>query len=274
MDKLSTSEPRPFLRWAGSKRSLLRDIIPTLPSKFGRYYEPFFGGGSLFFLLCPKRATLSDTCRDLIDTLEAVRDNVSSVIRYVRPMCPDREFFYALRKKRSRGKFKRAAEFIYMNKVCWNGLYRVNSSGQFNVPYGRPKSANIADFSNLRSCSELLSHKRLRLAKCDFSIALENVAPGDLVYLDPPYVTKHNNNGFVDYNETLFSWSDQIRLAELAAKLVRQRVHVIVSNADHGELRNLYRGFRSRTLRRSSTLASDRSARGRVSEVLFYPRSK
>lgn len=273
-DRLATIEPRPFLRWAGSKRSLLPQIIPALPSNFGRYYEPFLGGGSLFFLLCPNRATLSDTCGDLIGTFEAVRDNVTSVIRHVRPMRPDREYFYFLRKQRNRGKFKRAADFIYMNKVCWNGLYRVNSKGQFNVPYGKPKSDNIADFSNLRSCSELLSQKRVRLVKCDFAITLKNVAPGDLVYLDPPYVTKHNNNGFVDYNETLFSWSDQIRLAELACKLVRQRVHVIVSNADHRELRDLYRGFRCRTLRRSSTLASDKSARGRVSEVLFFPRSQ
>ncbi len=271
---MATVEPRPFLRWAGSKRSLLREIIPQLPDQFGRYFEPFLGGGSLFFLLRPAKATLSDACGELIDTYKAVRDSVAAVSKYVHSMRPNRDEFYMIRGKRSKGRFKRAAEFIYLNKVCWNGLYRVNSSGQFNVPYGRPKSERIVDFTNLRSCSAALSRKGVKLAQCDFSRSLKSVTAGDLVYLDPPYVTMHNNNGFIDYNETLFSWKDQIRLANLAAELVARGAYVIVTNADHNELHELYSTFHRKKLQRWSTLASDKTSRGRVSEVLFYPPSK
>ncbi|HXG60431.1 MAG TPA: Dam family site-specific DNA-(adenine-N6)-methyltransferase [Planctomycetota bacterium] len=262
--------PRPFLRWAGSKRWLARQIIPFLPAKFRRYHEPFLGSGALFFLLTPARASLSDKCAELIDVYRTIRDDVASVIRHLRPLKPDRELFYEMRDRPSAGRLKRAAEFIYLNKTCWNGLYRVNAEGRFNVPYGMPKTDFIADFDNLRECARVLQRPHVTLWARDFERALEEVEPGDLVYLDPPYVTRHNDNGFIDYNETLFSWEDQKRLAKRARQLAAAGAYVIVTNAHHREVLELYRGFKSRALSRSSTLASDPKCRVRVKEAVLY----
>ena len=268
-DPLS-AEPRPFLRWAGSKRSLASELVPLLPAKFGTYWEPFLGSAALFFLLRPKRARLSDKCAELIDVYQAVSENVSAVSAYLRPLRPDPDLYYSIRENRSSGRFKRAAEFLYLNKTCWNGLYRVNSDGRFNVPYGKPKTDFLMDFGNLRACSEALANARVELMACDFEVALTDVRGGDLVYLDPPYVTRHDNNGFVDYNETLFSWKDQERLAKRARALAKAGAYVIVSNANHHEVAALYKGFKQKTLTRASTLASDSSCRVKVKEAVFY----
>jgi DNA adenine methylase len=262
--------PRPFLRWAGSKRWLLKHLVPLLPPRFRTYREPFLGSGALFFLLSPTRAVLSDKCGDLIEAYGALRDGVSTIVRYLKPLKPDRDLFYAIRKAPSRGRLKRVAEFLYLNKTCWNGLYRVNSKGRFNVPYGMPKTDFIMDFENLRACSLALRKRDVKLRSCDFEVALEDVAAGDLVYLDPPYVNRHNNNGFIDYNESLFSWEDQKRLAMRARELANAGVHVIVTNADNADVLELYHGFRSYTLTRSSTLASDAKCRVQVKETILY----
>jgi len=145
--------PRAFLKWAGSKRLLLCRLLEILPHQFSTYFEPFLGSGSLFFLLRPPSALLSDRCVPLVETFRAVRGSVSEVIRHLLPMRPDPSVYYKIRAAPSHGIYKRAAEFIYLNKTCWNGLYRVNSAGQFNVPYGRPKSDFVCDSVNLRACS-------------------------------------------------------------------------------------------------------------------------
>lgn len=262
--------PRPFLRWAGSKRLLLSQIISVLPNEFNRYYEPFLGSGSLFFLLRPKQAVLADKCTALIECYTAVRDNVAAVLGYLSPLTPDPELYYAIRANPASGRFKQAAEFIYLNKTCWNGLYRVNSSGLFNVPYGRPKTDTIIDPLNLRECADTL-RAEVSLRRGDFSaMTLESAERGDLVYLDPPYVTGHTNNGFRDYNETLFSWSDQERLADLAHSLASRRVKVLVSNANHRSVAKLYSGFKGRVLTRKSTLAGDMSKRGTATEAIYF----
>jgi DNA adenine methylase len=265
----NSSLPRPFLRWAGSKRRLMNQIIPFIPSQFHAYHEPFLGSGALFFLLCPSRAWLSDKCDELINVYKILRDSVSSIIRYLRPLKPDRDLFYAFRNQPSRGKFKRVAEFLYLNKTCWNGLYRVNSKGHYNVPYGMPRTNFIANFDNLRACSLVLRKPSVSLQSGDFEEALAKVQAGDLVYLDPPYITRHNN-GFVDYNETLFSWKDQKRLAKRGQQLASAGAYVIVSNADNNEVRELYRGFKYGILRRPSTLASNPQCRVRVTEAILY----
>ena len=265
-----TSKPRPFMRWAGSKRWLLKHLVPLLPPRIRTYREPFLGSGALFFLLCPSRAVLSDKSRDLIEAYGALRDGASTIIRYLKPLKPDRDLFYAIRNQPSRGQLKRVAEFLYLNKTCWNGLYRVNSKGRFNVPYGKPKSDFIADFENLRACSRALQKQNVKLRSCDFEAALEDVTAGDLVYLDPPYVNRRNNNGFIDYNERLFSWEDQKRLAVRARELADAGVYVIVTNADNGDVLDLYRGFRTCTLTRSSTLAGDAKCRVHVKETILY----
>lgn len=265
-----SAEPRAFLRWAGSKRNLLTPLVEVLPDAYAKYYEPFLGSGSLFFLLQPKSASLSDSCEELIDSFTAVRDGVGHVLRHLRPLKLERSTFYEIRGNRSTARYKRAAEFIYLNKACWNGLYRVNSRGEFNVPYGLPKSDFIVDESNLRACATALGRRGVSTFAADFEVALASATAGDLVFLDPPYVTKHNDNGFIDYNERLFSWDDQIRLARVARELAAGGVHVLVTNAFHHEIFDLYPGFSVTPLDRASTLAANAAKRGRVREALIW----
>jgi DNA adenine methylase len=265
-----SAEPRPFLRWAGSKRVLLPSIVTALPPRYRRYFEPFLGGGALFFLLRPQFAVLGDSCAELMSTYSAIRDDVSIVSRYLGPLKPDKKYFYSLRSNRSSGPYKSAAEFIYLNKTCWNGLYRVNSNGQFNVPYGAPKTDTIFDPGNLRACGEALNRSGIELRTGDFEETLASATTGDLVFLDPPYVTRHSNNGFVDYNEKLFSWTDQERLARTACDLAGVGASVIVTNAAHDDILDLYPGFDRVPVERSSTIASAASARGRVGEVVLF----
>lgn len=261
--------PRPFLRWAGSKQALLGQLIPHLPKRFGRYYEPFLGSGALFFAIKPERATLSDVSRELIGTWISVRDELEYIVDYLKPMKPSKEIFYDIRSSRASNFPERAAEFLYLNKTCWNGLYRVNAKGDFNVPYGSPQSDFIFDEDNIRACAKLIGKSTVSIRQCDFERALKSVKANDLVFLDPPYVTKHNYNGFRDWNERLFSWSDQERLAATAKKLADRGAYVIVSNADHADVVALYDGFKQSSLERASTLASNPLKRGRVTEALF-----
>ncbi len=269
-----SATPRPFLRWAGSKRSLLAHFVDVLPTTFRQYHEPFLGSGSLFFLLQPERAILSDACGELVETFLAVRDKPGLVLRYISELKIDREVFYAVRANRSLGRYKRAAEFIYLNKACWNGLYRVNSNGHFNVPYGAPRSANVIDRLNLRRCAEVLSRPGVNIKQASFLETLSDVQDGDLVFLDPPYVTGHNNNGFVDYNETLFSWGDQVEAARAATAAASRGAHVIVTNAYHDDVLALYPGFSVKPLSRASTLASNSAKRRQVEEAVIWKRSE
>lgn len=268
--RVHSAEPRPFLKWAGSKRSVLANFLDILPEQFGTYWEPFVGSGSLFFLLQPESAVISDTCVPLIETYRAISDRVDLVMRYLAPLDVNKDTYYQVRGNPGVSRFKRAAQFIYLNKTCWNGLYRVNSSGQFNVPYGAPKSNYVADEANLRSCSDALGRPGVNIIAGDFEDTVEPAVRGDFVFLDPPYVTGHNNNGFIDYNEVLFSWNDQIRLASLANRLAEKGVHVVVTNAYHPQVIELYEGFEVRRVLRSSTLASSALKRGRVEEAVLW----
>lgn len=266
-----SATPRPFLRWAGSKRSLLSHVVPILPREYERYFEPFLGSGSLFFLLRPEIAFLNDLNGDLISTFRAVRDGPVAVhAEYGKFNVLDREQYYLIRDSTPpTNRYARAARFIYLNRACWNGLYRVNQNGHFNVPYGSPKSASPLDLDNMMDCAKSL-RGQVVLSSSDFANVLNDVGPGDLVYLDPPYVTTHNQNGFLDYNRRIFSWSDQVRLADQAHEAVERGAWVIVSNANHEDVRKLYRDFKHTVISRRSTLASTAAARTRVSESLFW----
>ena len=265
--------PRPFLRWAGSKQRLLRQIVPRLPARFGTYFEPFLGAGSLFFLLEPPNAVLSDTNLELVDTYRAVRDNPRAILRYLADFdLMDRDVYYRIRDTTVSGRFQKAARFIYLNRACWNGLYRVNSQGKFNVPYGAPNSSNLVDTGVVLACSRALSRPGVELLHDDFEMAVGTSTAEDLIFLDPPYVTGHNNNGFIDYNEKLFSWSDQIRLAGMASELQRTGAYVLVTNAYHPNLLDLYPRFNFDVLSRHSTLAGNGAHRKAIEEVLMWQR--
>jgi DNA adenine methylase len=263
---------QPVLKWAGGKQWLARAAQLLTPSGWrGRYYEAFLGGGSFFFALAPSRATLGDRNEELIAAYRTLSTDAAGVIRELRTYPYDKAFYYAMRSAAPVGQRASAARFIYLNRTCYNGLYRVNREGAFNTPFGRYTNPGICNPERLRRAATLLS--RATLLATDFETLTARAKPGDLVYFDPPYITGHQNNGFLKYNSRLFTWADQERLATRALSLAERGVHVLVSNADYPSVIELYAGLRFTRIYRRTAIAGSSTARGATSESLFssYP---
>lgn len=224
----------------------------------------------MFFFLGPKRAEISDASLPLIDTYRAVRNFPDEILKFLDSLKPNKTTFNRLRLYNPRGLVGQASQFIFLNKACWNGLYRVNGDGIFNVPFGWPKTEFLINEKNFLQCSTQLRRREISIKHQGFECIEKRVEEGDFVFLDPPYVTSHNMNGFIDWNECLFSWDDQIRLAAMARRLVKKGANVLVTNAAHADVRELYVGFGRAKFNRSSTLAADTSRRGTTSEAIFY----
>jgi DNA adenine methylase len=261
----------PFLKWAGGKRQLLDQILPHIPSppNGARYFEPFLGGGAVFFALQHKHSFLSDSNPELIETFQAVRDNVESVIDALCLLPYSKNSYYEVRDSKPSGAVERAARFIYLNKTCFNGLYRVNLKGEFNVPFGQHgPNVEICNRSQLRNASRAL--KAANIETADFESAVQKARPGDVVYFDPPYYVAHNSNGFIEYNAKVFSWEDQRRLARVALILVNSGISVIVSNADHPLIIESYVGssaFNAVRVHRWTTIAGKATKRLKTTEL-------
>jgi DNA adenine methylase len=259
----------PFLKWAGGKRWFVSRFLGIVPTHFGRYFEPFLGSGALFFALEPRRAVLSDLNSDLIDTFSAIKEHwkaVTSVLRTYNRL-HSTEFYYQIRRSSPRSKATRAARFIYLNRTCWNGLYRVNINGEFNVPVGTRENV-VLDSDDFGRASLLL--KRASIMSSDFESVISRARRGDLIFADPPYVTAHSQNGFLKYNERLFSWDDQVRLMACLSKAKRNGAQVLATNADTPSIRKLYeKSFTVRAVTRCNAIASSPSHRGKVSELLI-----
>lgn len=258
----------PFLKWAGGKRWFASQALEMSPKSYERYVEPFLGGGALYFSLRPKRALLADLNPRLVETYEAIQLDWEKVYHELKQHQEkhSRKHYYEERTRKRRVSHARAAQFIYLNRTCWNGLYRVNQAGQFNVPIGT-KSAVLMDTDNFKEISLQLAKSELRCS--DFDNILSECGAGDFVFVDPPYTVKHNVNGFIKYNETLFSWNDQIRLRDAVTAAKRRGARVLVTNADHPSVRQLYQGIGTmRSVSRSSVLAGDAQYRAHVSELV------
>ncbi|MDQ5825662.1 MAG: Dam family site-specific DNA-(adenine-N6)-methyltransferase [Chloroflexota bacterium] len=258
----------PFVRWAGGKRSLLKYLLPLVPSHFGRYYEPFLGGGALFFALQPARAQLSDSNADLINCYIQVRDNPEAVINELRQLKNTADEYYKIRGDVPEDCIAQAARFIYLMALSFNGIHRLNGDGKFNVPYNHKPQADYYDPQRIRAASVALASAKL--STCDFEQALTTAEGGDLIYFDPPYTVAHGNNGFIEYNAKIFSWTDQIKLAQLATELKDRGCAVIVSNADHPSILELYKEFQVKRVSRSSGIAASGKYRRQVTEYIFY----
>lgn len=262
-----------FVSWAGSKRRLLTQIAPYLPEDYDLYIEPFLGGGSVFLETAPKSAILNDACGPLVDTWNAIKRNPEGVHREATRRPLQKEDYYSARSERGGGYLQRAGRFIYLNKGAFNGLYRVNLRGEFNVPWGAPKSEFVSDLNNLRAVSKRLESVDTQVTHGDFEPSVTQATRGTLLFLDPPYVTSHNNNGFIEYNEKIFSWDDQVRLASAARAARLRGAHVVVTNANHPSVLALYPDFEHVVLNRASTLAASTARRGRTTEILMIGRS-
>lgn len=267
-DQITEGGLDPLFRWTGGKRWLVDSLRELLPSPTGRYFEPFLGGGALFFSLLPKNACLSDTNEDLIGCYRQIRDDPQGLSELLINMPRDRDFYYEVRGSRPTTVQGRAARVIYLSTLAFNGIYRVNKAGHFNVPYGnREYSADLWSADRLTSYSKAL-RKAVILGR-DFAFVLDTASAGDFLYFDPPYTVTHSNNGFVKYNGTIFSWQDQQRLANVVAELDRRGCRVVVSNAFHPSVRALYPNLEASVVTRSSTMAADITKRRPVQEYLF-----
>lgn len=266
------SVARPLLKWAGGKRQLLDAIRRRLPEEIDTYYEPFVGGGALFFSLAMekrfRRAVLSDQNSELIETYSAVRDDVQSVIRELRKFRHSEEDYYKVRATAPRTPARRAARMIYLNRTGYNGLYRVNRAGKFNVPYGRYARPNICDEERLIAVSEALAGVRLQVS--DFAQTVKRAKAGDVVYFDPPYVPVSATARFAEYHHTAFGDAEHERLAELFGRLWESGVHVVLSNSDTPRTRKLYASYLHEFVSARRSINSAPRGRGATSELLVF----
>jgi DNA adenine methylase len=264
--------PRPFLKWVGGKTQLLEQLAPFIPPTFRRYYEPFVGGAALFFDLRSRRpempAFLRDVNEELVSCYAAVRDDVEGVIRALRDHRYESDHYYAVRAQRPADLdlARRAARTIFLNKTGYNGLYRVNRSGQFNVPFGRFTKPLFCDVENLRACSRAL--RGVSVEHGGFEGVLKHARKGDFVYFDPPYVPLSPTSDFTAYIPGGFGHPEQRKLAKVFAKLARRGVHVLLSNSDTPLVRELYGAFRIETVFASRSVNSNAARRGKLAEVV------
>lgn len=241
----------------------------AFPREFNRYIEPFLGSGAVFFYLQPKKALLSDINKVLIETYLAIQKDWGRVRKLLETHhCRhNQEYYYSVRRKRYRDIFERASQFIYLNRTCWNGLYRVNLRGEFNVPIGT-KTSVILDTDNFEHASLIL--QSVRLIHSDFEPIIRMAGEGDFLFVDPPYTVKHNHNGFVKYNEKLFRWADQVRLRDALLEAAGRGAKILITNAHHESVRELYSGFGvHEDLARASVLAASSAYRGLAKELVI-----
>ena len=264
-------EVKPFVKWAGGKRQLLQELVDGLP-EFENYHEPFLGGGALFFRLEAvgkiKRAYLSDSNEELINTYSAVKNNVFELINElsIPKYSNDEEAYYAIRPSKPLDRVERAARFIYLNKTAFNGLYRVNSKGGFNVPFGRYSNPKILDGKNL-----LLVHRALQkdaLYNGDFTIVLNNAKRGDLVYFDPPYFPISKTSSFTGYTKDSFTEEDQLRLLEAFKELDKRGCFVLLSNSHSDFISELYAEFEPEVVHANRMINCKGDRRGKVKELI------
>jgi len=266
----------PVVKWVGGKRQLLEEIIPKLPNRITTYCEPFLGGGAVLFSLQPKTAIVNDLNVDLMLVYEVIRDNVELLIADLEKHENTAEYFYRIRDlDRDKTSYlemsavERASRIIYLNKTCYNGLFRVNSSGEFNSPFGHYKNPNIVNAPVLRAVSKYFAANNIQLLHGDFETVLRQVPRGGFVYLDPPYDPVSDTASFTGYNRGGFGREEQERLKQCCDELNRRGVKFLLSNSSTEFIRKLYDGYIIETVHAKRAINSDASKRGAIEEVLI-----
>lgn len=269
MIEVKAENIKPFLRWAGGKTWLIKHLpLITNGIKFNNYHEPFLGGASIFFHLQPQNQSyLSDINPSLIETYQCVKEDVEKVISNLSQFKNTEEEYYKIRGSNFRDEFKRAARFIYLNQTSYNGIYRENLKGEYNVPFGY-RTKNFLEPENLIEASKSLQQSNLRTD--DFTSVLESVKEKDLVFLDPPYTVSHNKNGFIKYNKNLFSLEDQYILKEVITEINNSGAYYILTNAAHSKIDEIFSiGNKKLELTRASLIGGTNANRGQITEFIF-----
>ncbi len=259
---------KPFVKWAGGKGQIVEQLAAHMPEKYSAYHEPFVGGGALFFHLCPKKAYLSDLNEELVNAFLVVKSDCEKLLESLKKHENTAEYYYRIRAldPGSLDPLERASRFIYLNKTCYNGLYRVNRRGRFNVPFGRYRSPAYADENQLRLASRALQNADVKVA--DFEIVLDQAKPGDFVYFDPPYQPISETANFTNYTADAFDEDQQRRLAAAFRELDKRGCWVMLSNSDSPLIRGLYGGFRVETVMAKRYINCKGDRRGAVPETL------
>lgn len=272
----------PILKWVGGKRQLLSEIIPLIDESCDNYVEPFIGGGAVLFRLQPKKAIINDYNTELINVYRTVRDDLDGLVALLKKheKYNSSDYYYEVRALDRTPDFdkmsnsEKAARIIYLNKTCYNGLYRVNSLGQFNSPYGKYKNPNIVNEVVLRAISKYLNGNEISIRSGDYKDVLNDIEKNSFVYLDPPYMPISSSSSFTGYTEGGFGYDKQVELKEECDKLNSKGVNFLQSNSDCEEIRELYKAYRIKVVKANRAINSDAKKRGQINEVLIYNAKK
>ncbi len=270
----------PVVKWAGGKRQLLGDIKSNLPKEGEKskvtYYEPFIGGGAVLFFLQPRKAVINDTNEELINLYRVVKNNPIELIEDLKKHINKEEYYYKIRSiDRNKNEYqklsdvRRASRIIFLNKTCYNGLYRVNSMGEFNTPFGSYKNPDIVNEHKIWAVNKYFNDNEIKILNTDFEAALEDSSNGDFVYLDPPYDPVSESANFTSYTRNGFDRDDQIRLKNLCDKLDRKGVRFMLSNSSTDFIENLYSAYKISRINAKRHVNSRAEKRGEVKELLI-----
>ena len=272
--------PKPFVKWAGGKRQLIPILNENLPDSFGTYFEPFLGGGALLFHMLTERngqkCSISDLNSDLVLAYTTIRDRVDSLISSLKThernyQKDSKSYYYSIRENNPRSQIEKTSRLLFMNRTCFNGLYRVNSKGKFNVPLGKYTNPNIVNEENLRSVSSILQASRVSIKCRDFGAVLRDAKKGDLVYFDPPYQPVSTTANFTSYTNKSFSYDDLSRLAELCQNLDEKGCKVLLSNSNSKEVSDMFskKPWKISKIRANRSINSDSKKRTGHFELLI-----
>jgi len=266
---------KPIVKWVGGKRQLMSDITKLLPTSAERYFEPFIGGGAVLFELQPKNAIINDTNSELINLYKTIKNTPEELITNLKTHKNEEEYFYEIRGKdrnkqvwENLSNVERASRFIFLNRTCFNGLYRVNSSGEFNAPFGRYKNPRIVDHITIHAINRYLNVCDVTILNGDYALALEQCKKGDFVYLDPPYDPVSDSANFTGYTSGGFTRQNQTKLKETCDQLNKKGAYFLLSNSSTEFINNLYSDYKIEHIRARRAINSNPTDRGEVAEVL------
>jgi DNA adenine methylase len=266
----------PVVKWVGGKRQLLPELLKYIPAKFNEYYEPFIGGGALLFALQPKLAVINDSNAELINVYQAIKNQVDDLIIDLRKHLNDPQYFYKIRgldrdheNYDKLSQVEKASRLLYLNKTCFNGLFRVNQAGEFNSPFGSYKNPNIVNEIHLRAVNHYFNNANITFTVGDFEIPLESIKKNSFVYFDPPYDPISNSSNFTGYTSNGFGSKEQIRLKNVCDKLNIRGVKFLLSNSATNFIKDLYKDYKIELVKAKRSINSDASLRGEIDEVLI-----
>lgn len=267
----------PFLKWVGGKRQLMSSIVDLLPKNIKdlKYIEPFIGGGAVFFHLQPENAIINDLNKELINVYNVVKNNLSELLADLKKHDNNAEYFYEIRGLDRTDEFKnltsvqRASRVLFLNKTCFNGLYRVNSAGEFNAPFGRYKNPNIVNEPTLKAVNKFLNSNNIEIKSGDYSEVLNKVDKKCFVYLDPPYHPISENSNFTGYIQGGWNIYDQIDLKKVCDELNNKGVNFLLSNSSSEFIKDLYKDYKITSVKANRAINSNGADRGEVEEVLI-----